>query len=67
MDKAVPLPVYAVDEIAKEIGLFQKEARFFKSSSAAANAAAASKGGGGKDAKKLLKSMNFVVSSSHQF
>lgn len=52
MEKNVPLPVYAVDEITKDIGLFLKEARFFKASQV--------KPANEKDAKKLLKSMNFV-------
>lgn len=52
MEKNVPLPVYAVDEITKDIGLFLKEARFFKASQM--------KPTNEKDAKKLLKSMNFV-------
>ncbi|CAL8095397.1 unnamed protein product [Orchesella dallaii] len=52
VEKTVPLPVYAVDEITKEIALFLKEARFFKSS--------LMKPVKENDAKKLLKSMNFV-------
>jgi len=53
IEKSVPLPVYSVNEITKEIGLFVKEARFFKASQMKEAASE-------KDAKKLLKSMNFV-------